>query len=367
MRQKKILIVYHGLRNIGGGENSLLEFVEEIKLQNYQITLLYSNKNSIIEILNIHESKVIEIPYILNKYRSKLKFTEYFYCIPELIIYIKNIYIYIHSYNFDYVYVHDNFNKIVLGLISPFINLKIVCHLNDVLKFTFLDRLLRFLYLFIFTRFVAVSYAAKNSVTSSDLITCNVIYPFPSISPPFWGPHPINVNFSLLTIGVLDYVKGHDVVINALLWIKSNTPDYKIAYHIVGDGIERNILTQLIKDSGLADSIFMHGRVENLSSFYTNANAVIVPSRQESFGLSYVEAVMRGVPVINSDVDALKELANGASSYSFSSGDCISCAHAIISMMDNYEDAIKSAVVDRHEMLSIKEYPHVKSINFLFQ
>ena len=69
MHQKKILIVYHGLRNIGGGEKSLLEFVEEIRLQNHEISLLYSNRNAVIESLNIYEAEIIEISNILNKYR----------------------------------------------------------------------------------------------------------------------------------------------------------------------------------------------------------------------------------------------------------------------------------------------------------
>lgn len=367
MCQKKILIVYHGLRNIGGGEKSLLEFVKEIRLQNHEISLLHSNRNSVIESLNIYEAEIIEIPKILNKYRSKLNVGDFFYCIPDLIIYLIKIYKYLNSHKFDYVYIHDNFNKIVFGLISIFFKFKIVCHLNDILKFTFLDNLLRFFYLFICTRFVAVSFAAKNSVTLFDLKSCKVIYPFPAIDTPLWvSHHPIKY-FSLLTIGVLDYVKGQDVVINALSWIQSNRSNYKINYHIIGDGIERNALAQLIKLEGLDNSIFMHGRVENLTSFYENANAVIVPSRQESFGLSYVEAVLRGVPVISSDVDALKELIKNTSCYSFSSGDSISCALEIIAMMDAYDVAVKRALVLRREMLSIKEYPHVKSINFLFQ
>jgi glycosyltransferase involved in cell wall biosynthesis len=367
MHKKKILIVYHGLRNIGGGEKSLLEFVEEIRLQNYEISLLYSNRNVVIESLDIYEAEILEIPKILNKYRSKLKIVDFFYCIPDLTIYFIKIYKYLNSHKFDYVYIHDNLNKIVFGLISIFFKLKIVCHLNDVLKFTFLDNLLRFFYLFICTRFVAVSYAAKNSVTLSDLKSCEVIYPFPTISPPLWESHQPNKYFSLLTIGVLDYVKGHDVVINALSWIQSNRPNYKIIYDIIGDGIERNALAQLIKIKCLDNSIFMHGRVENLASFYKNANAVIVPSRQESFGLSYVEAVIRGVPVISSDVDAFRELNKITSCYSFSSGDSISCALEIISMIDNYDVAVKRALIHRHEMLSIKEYPHVKSMSFLFQ
>jgi len=50
---------------------------------------------------------------------------------------------------------------------------------------------------------------------------------------------------------------------------------------------------------------------DELDAFYAGARAVLVPSREEGFGLPVLEAFARGVPVVASDIPALREVSGG--------------------------------------------------------
>jgi glycosyltransferase involved in cell wall biosynthesis len=53
-------------------------------------------------------------------------------------------------------------------------------------------------------------------------------------------------------------------------------------------------------------------RDEEIESLYANAQAFVMPSKFEGFGIPVIEAMSFGVPVICSDADALVEIAGGA-------------------------------------------------------
>ncbi len=50
---------------------------------------------------------------------------------------------------------------------------------------------------------------------------------------------------------------------------------------------------------------------EELAALYAGARMVLVPSREEGFGLPVLEAFARGVPVVASDIPALREVSGG--------------------------------------------------------
>jgi glycosyltransferase involved in cell wall biosynthesis len=114
----------------------------------------------------------------------------------------------------------------------------------------------------------------------------------------------------LMTVAGLDPRKGLDVLIDAL----GTVPD--IALVVVGapPGDVEGI-SELARDRGLAsERIVVLDPLDDddLSAVLQGATAFVQPSRAEGFGLSLVEAMGFGLPVIHSDVPALVEVAADA-------------------------------------------------------
>jgi glycosyltransferase involved in cell wall biosynthesis len=114
----------------------------------------------------------------------------------------------------------------------------------------------------------------------------------------------------LMTVSGLDPRKGLDVLIDAL----GTVPD--IALVVVGapPGDVEGI-SELARDRGLAsERIVVLDPLDDddLSAVLQGATAFVQPSRAEGFGLSLVEAMGFGLPVIHSDVPALVEVAADA-------------------------------------------------------
>ena len=78
---------------------------------------------------------------------------------------------------------------------------------------------------------------------------------------------------------------------------------------------------ELVRKAEGADNVSFVGMVEDVGSFLAQADAVIVPSLHESFGLVAIEARLAGRPILVADVDGLPEQAT-------SGGYCAACETA---------------------------------------
>jgi len=106
---------------------------------------------------------------------------------------------------------------------------------------------------------------------------------------------------------------------------------------IIGDGPERTPLEQFARDSGLAAQVRFAGRLdgEQLEAAFARASAVVVPSLSgEVFGLVVAENMLRGLPVIASDIGAFTEVL-GDTGLTFRSGSVTDLAAALSRLLDD--------------------------------
>lgn len=113
--------------------------------------------------------------------------------------------------------------------------------------------------------------------------------------------------------GRLEAIKGVDCLIDALkILIEDPQTLFKPKLIIVGDGSEADNLKKLAKELKLDEHVIFLGRVGRgeIYSIIKGFDVACMPSREglEGFGLSALEAMALGVPVIASRVDALSEL-----------------------------------------------------------
>jgi D-inositol-3-phosphate glycosyltransferase len=114
---------------------------------------------------------------------------------------------------------------------------------------------------------------------------------------------------NVLFAGRIQPLKGVDIAINALALVENSEAQLVIIGGPSGGEGEAEMvrLRQLAIDTGLAERVHFIPPVprEALAAFYQAADAVIMPSRSETFGLVAAEAQSCGTPVIAAAVGGL--------------------------------------------------------------
>jgi N-acetyl-alpha-D-glucosaminyl L-malate synthase BshA len=77
---------------------------------------------------------------------------------------------------------------------------------------------------------------------------------------------------------------------------------------LVGDGPDRSECERLTRELDLQDDVKFLGKQDGLEEILNCADLFLMPSQSESFGLSALEAMACGLPVISSSVGGLPEL-----------------------------------------------------------
>lgn len=112
-----------------------------------------------------------------------------------------------------------------------------------------------------------------------------------------------------LYLGRLDTQhKGLDDLL--LAWKMLNENGVAIPLWLVGAGQDEDALKNQVKQFGLSHLVFFKGRLEHVekNKALKNCRFLVMPSRQETFGITALEAMASQKPVIAYDIDHLNEL-----------------------------------------------------------
>lgn len=91
---------------------------------------------------------------------------------------------------------------------------------------------------------------------------------------------------------------------------------------LIGDGPDRSTCERLCRDLKIYDDVKFLGKQAELVPLLSAADLFLMPSQSESFGLSALEAMACGVPVVSSSVGGLPELnVHGETGYIAEIGD----------------------------------------------
>lgn len=100
----------------------------------------------------------------------------------------------------------------------------------------------------------------------------------------------------LATTAALEKRKGIHLAIASLPALVARHPD--LIFLVAGDGPERERLGRQIDDAGLSGHVRLLGAREDVVGVYHAADVFLFLSRGESFGLSLIEAMACGLPVV---------------------------------------------------------------------
>jgi glycosyltransferase involved in cell wall biosynthesis len=111
-------------------------------------------------------------------------------------------------------------------------------------------------------------------------------------------------DYVLGVLGRLDPNKQFDLVIEAAAPLL----DSATKLLIVGKGEERAHLEQVAREHGVADQVVFAGERHDVAAMLSAIDLFIASSKQETFGLSVLEALANGAPVLYTTCPALDGL-----------------------------------------------------------
>lgn len=138
----------------------------------------------------------------------------------------------------------------------------------------------------------------------------------------------------VLTVCRLEPRKDIFTLIDAARLVNGENKDIK--FIIAGDGILKSTIEKVIKESSLSSFITLAGFVsdEDLPYYYGASDIFILTSKEEWFGIVFLEAMANGLPIIATNVGACPEVV-GSSGIFFDRGDYKELANKILELASN--------------------------------
>lgn len=111
------------------------------------------------------------------------------------------------------------------------------------------------------------------------------------------------------TVGRVEPVKDHRNLAAAFIKLVAEHPECAHArLAIVGDGVLRSTVLEILKDAGMEDYCWLPGRRDDVSEIIRCFDVFIQPSLAEGISNTVLEAMASGLPVIATDVGGNPEL-----------------------------------------------------------
>ncbi|HEX8022980.1 glycosyltransferase family 4 protein [Mucilaginibacter sp.] len=142
----------------------------------------------------------------------------------------------------------------------------------------------------------------------------------------------------ILYTGRLEYRKGTDVLLAAIPLVLQQNPG--ILFELIGNdhGNDYQNTFKANNSDNVLQKVIFSGKVDHktLSQAYQTCDIFVAPSRYESFGLIFIEAMSYGKPVIGCNVGGVSEIITDKYNGLFAEpGDAQSLADKIIQLVNN--------------------------------
>ncbi|MBA6433773.1 glycosyltransferase family 4 protein [Streptomyces sp. GMR22] len=139
----------------------------------------------------------------------------------------------------------------------------------------------------------AAVYRARMRLPGVRILAVPNGVPDPGL-PPTNGGAPV-----IAAAGRLVRAKRFDLLIEAFTDVAAKHPDWSL--RIYGAGTDKERLQRLIEEHGLEDRAALMGAVSPIEAEFAKASIVASASDAESFGMTLVEAMRCGIPVVATD------------------------------------------------------------------
>ena len=140
---------------------------------------------------------------------------------------------------------------------------------------------------------------------------------------------------TIIAAGRIEKVKRYDLLIRAFGEVVRSRPDWRL--RIYGVGTQTNELRALIGSLGLNNSVTMMGAFSPMDGEWVKGSIAAVTSEYESFGLTIVEAMSAGLPVVSTAcrMGPLELVDHGVNGLLVTPGDSAAIAGGLLKLIDD--------------------------------
>lgn len=141
-------------------------------------------------------------------------------------------------------------------------------------------------------------------------------------------------------IGRLSREKGQAILIEAAGRLIRQGALFTLVF--VGDGPDRELLTEKAQTVGIGSYVRFLGHVKNTREIYANLDMLVLPSFKEGMPNVILEAMQWQLPIVSTSVGAVPEmLVHGVSGLLVRPGDALAMARAMAALMGDRTKAVR--------------------------
>jgi len=274
--------------NVGGTETMLVDIINR-QCKEASVSLIIVNEKLNIDLLNTIDKRVNV--YLLKREESnKIQLLSAFLKINRIV----------NKINPDAIHCHDN--KLFPFFIKQRKKTLLTVHALN----------LSCLFLRYYKQIFSISYAVKEDVKKRANVDAQLVYNGIAIDEYQQRTDLICKQlFKILQISRLDIKdKGQHIAIQAVAYLKEKYPDMNFSLSFIGDGEDKDKLKALAVESKIENRIVFEGQKSRswIKEHLQDFDVIIQPSLHDGFGLTIIEGLAAGLPVIASNIDGPKEI-----------------------------------------------------------
>jgi glycosyltransferase involved in cell wall biosynthesis len=161
----------------------------------------------------------------------------------------------------------------------------------------------------------------------------------------------------LVTVGRLDQNKNHSFLIDVVRLLKNQ--GIPVHLNIIGEGVERQQLEEKVERKKLSNEVTFLGAQERVEECLWPATIYVHSALSEGFGLTLIEAMASGLPVVSLDGGGNRELiVEGKNGFLIKDRDPIKFAERIAYLWTNQEIRLEMGffAVEFSQQFAIQTY-----------
>lgn len=294
---------------VGGGESYIINLSKSVNetfnIEAIVVTKKYGELNKKLDRYNVEN--------IVYDYGSIRKNIKDIIMLPYKLV--KNFY-FIKKIDPDIIHINSHNDLLLLIVPIYFLHKKVIwtCH-GQWYKF---NKLMQKLINKHVTKIIAVSNNVYNNLITNSINHNKIELIYLGVDTELFKftKRKSKKSYNVGMIARFQYIKGHDIFVRMCKKILDIRSDIHF-YICGGNPLEsddansyRNQIVKYIDENKLMNGIFLLGHQEDIPRILSDFDILIVPSRNESFGMVIIEAMASGCPVIASKCDGPREIIN---------------------------------------------------------